>query len=80
LTARRNEEQYENPHFFNAEEKTFRLHFPLLLALAGGLSAQSPTPAFDLVITDGRIIDGTGSPWYSGDLGIRDGKVVAITL
>jgi dihydroorotase/N-acyl-D-amino-acid deacylase len=33
---------------------------------------------FDIVITNGHIIDGTGSPWYSGDLGIRDGKVTAI--
>ena len=37
------------------------------------LMAQSPA-AFDLVITNGHIIDGTGSPWYSGDVGIRDGK------
>ena len=29
-------------------------------------------PHFDLVITNGHIIDGTGSPWYSGDLGIRE--------
>ena len=79
LTARRNEEQYGNPHFFNAQEKLF-VCFRLLLALAWALSAQAPTPAFDLVITDGHIIDGTGSPWYSGDLGIRDAKVVAITL
>jgi N-acyl-D-amino-acid deacylase len=34
--------------------------------------------SFDIVITNGHIIDGTGSPWYSGDLGIRDGKVAAI--
>jgi len=40
------------------------------------LLAQTPT--FDLVITHGHIIDGTGSPWYSGDLGIRDGKIAAI--
>jgi len=35
-------------------------------------------PQFDLVITNGHIIDGTGSPWYSGDLGIREGRIVAI--
>jgi N-acyl-D-amino-acid deacylase len=35
-------------------------------------------PGFDVVVTNGHIIDGTGSPWYSGDLGIRDGKVAAI--
>jgi N-acyl-D-amino-acid deacylase len=33
---------------------------------------------FDLVITNGHIIDGTGSPWYSGDVGIRDGRIAAI--
>ena len=31
--------------------------------------------AFDIVIANGHIIDGTGSPWYSGDVGIRDGRV-----
>jgi N-acyl-D-amino-acid deacylase len=40
-------------------------------------SAQSQAP-YDVVITNGHIIDGTGSPWYSGDLGIRDGRVAAI--
>src|SRR5215469_7506621 len=33
---------------------------------------------FDIVITSGRIIDGTGSPWFSGDVGIRGGKIAAI--
>jgi N-acyl-D-amino-acid deacylase len=49
----------------------------LLFASVPLLPAQS-APAFDLVITNGHIIDGAGSPWYSGDVGIRDGKVVAI--
>jgi N-acyl-D-amino-acid deacylase len=41
--------------------------------------AQEKSPApFDIVITNGRIIDGTGSPWYSGDIGIRDGRIAAI--
>ncbi len=42
------------------------------------LAAVPVAPAFDLVIINGHIIDGTGSPWYSGDVGIRDGRVVAI--
>jgi dihydroorotase/N-acyl-D-amino-acid deacylase len=33
---------------------------------------------FDLIIANGHIIDGTGSPWYSADLGIRDGHIAAI--
>src|SRR6202047_1061154 len=40
--------------------------------------AQVPNVAFDLVITNGHIIDGSGSPWYSGDIGIRGGKIAAI--
>src|SRR5258708_29213561 len=40
--------------------------------------AQAPNPAFDLVITNGHIIDGSGSPWYSGDIGIRGGKIANI--
>ncbi|MGA7928486.1 MAG: D-aminoacylase [Candidatus Sulfotelmatobacter sp.] len=51
----------------------------LLFVFASALQLMTQTPAgFDLVITNGHIIDGTGSPWYSGDVGIRDGKVAAI--
>lgn len=48
----------------------------LLLPLAAAL-AQQP---YDLVIRNGHIIDGTGSPWYSGDIGIRAGRIAAIGL
>jgi len=47
------------------------------ILLVFSVSAQTP-PAFDLVIINGHIIDGTGSPWYSGDVGIRDGRIAAI--
>ena len=60
--------------------KLHKLNFALavtLLAVTLPASAQS-TSTFDLVITNGHIIDGTGSPWYSGDIGIRDGKIAAI--
>jgi len=49
-----------------------------LLTIIPPSRAQAPIPAFDLVITNGHIIDGTGSPWYSGDVGIRGGKIAAI--
>jgi N-acyl-D-amino-acid deacylase len=39
---------------------------------------QSNPATFDIVITNGHIVDGTGSPWYSGDIGIRSGRIVAI--
>jgi len=40
--------------------------------------ANAQSPPFDIVITNGRIIDGTGSPWFSGDIGIRGGKIAEI--
>src|SRR5262249_7314160 len=49
----------------------------VLIAAANVLLAE-PSPAFDIVIINGHIIDGTGSPWYSGDIGIRNGKITAI--
>jgi N-acyl-D-amino-acid deacylase len=39
---------------------------------------QSESPEFDLVIRNGHIIDGTGSPWYSGDIGVRKGRIARI--
>jgi N-acyl-D-amino-acid deacylase len=55
----------------------FLLAMIVCLLATVSLSAPPPPP-FDLVITNGHIIDGTGSPWYSGDLGIRDGRIAAI--
>ena len=33
---------------------------------------------YDLVIRNGRIVDGTGAPWYRADVAIRDGRIAAI--
>jgi N-acyl-D-amino-acid deacylase len=33
---------------------------------------------FELVIRNGHIIDGTGSPWYAGDIGVRNGRIAEI--
>src|SRR5260370_24142429 len=54
-----------------------RLILVIALITAWPLRGQTP-PAFDLVIINGHIIAGTGSPWHSGDVGIRDGKIAAI--
>ena len=32
----------------------------------------------DLVIRNGRVVDGTGLPLFAADVGIRDGKIVAV--
>ena len=50
----------------------------MLLSLLTLSRAAAQSAPFDIVITNGRIIDGTGSPWYSGDIGVRAGKIAAI--
>ncbi len=62
----------------------------LIACVAGVLSAcqSTPTPApaaapavaadFDVLITGGRIVDGTGAPWYLGDVGITGDRITAI--
>jgi N-acyl-D-amino-acid deacylase len=32
----------------------------------------------DLIITGGRVVDGTGNPWFLADIGIRDGRIVEV--
>ena len=49
----------------------------ILAALLSSPAIAQSTP-FDIVILDGHIIDGTGSPWYSADVGIREGHIAAI--
>src|SRR4051794_3689015 len=48
-----------------------------LMACIAGAQAQ-PGAAFDLVIRNGRIVDGTGSPWYRGDVAIRGDTIARI--
>jgi N-acyl-D-amino-acid deacylase len=55
----------------------------LMLAGSGTIEIQSfaqdvASKPFDVVIVNGHIIDGTGSPWYSGQVGIRAGRIAAI--
>jgi N-acyl-D-amino-acid deacylase len=53
----------------------------LAQSAAGPQSAiGAATEPFDIVITNGHIIDGTGSPWYSGQIGIRHGRIAAIGI
>lgn len=41
-------------------------------------ATRATNAAFDVIISNGHVIDGTGSPWYAADVGIRDGKIAAI--
>ena len=49
----------------------------VVLAAPIFLKSQSPAP-FDVLIRNGHILDGTGSPWYAADIGIRGDRIAAI--
>ncbi|MEQ8364665.1 MAG: D-aminoacylase [Cyclobacteriaceae bacterium] len=50
----------------------------LLLLSFLSVAWLSEAQTYDLLIKNGRIVDGTGSPWYTGDVAIKDDKIVAI--
>ena len=52
----------------------------MLFSLLGPtcMSASAAATSVDIVVSDARIIDGTGSPWFYGDVAISDGRIVAV--
>ena len=53
--------------------------FILLIAIAAGCAAKEPPPpAFDLVIRNGSVLDGSGRDAVAADVGIKGGKIVKI--
>jgi N-acyl-D-amino-acid deacylase len=49
-----------------------------LFLIAAAIPCQAQTAGVDLLIKNARIVDGTGSPWYRGDVAIRGDTIVAI--
>ena len=53
----------------------------LTVSVVAGCLVATPRaqrPRFDVLITNGRIVDGTGAPWYRGDVGIVGVRIAAI--
>ena len=54
----------------------------LLFAAALGFppvaTAAAQEPAFDILLRGGRVLDGTGNPWFRADVGIRDGRIARV--
>jgi N-acyl-D-amino-acid deacylase len=59
-----------------------RLAVGLVLSLgSGALLAPAPPVAaqkYDLVLRNGRVVDGTGSPWFRADVAVRGDTIVAV--
>jgi N-acyl-D-aspartate/D-glutamate deacylase len=49
---------------------------PVALAALAAPAAQAPP--FDLLIRNGRVLDGTGNPWYRADIGITGDRITAM--
>jgi dihydroorotase/N-acyl-D-amino-acid deacylase len=52
-----------------------------LLALAAPAIFLALAPAdapYDLLLTRGRVVDGTSAPWFVADVGVRNGRIVAV--
>lgn len=46
--------------------------------LAGALALTGRTDPYELVIQNGRVLDGTGTPWYYADVAVSGGRIVAM--
>jgi N-acyl-D-amino-acid deacylase len=55
-----------------------RIAAAALLVAAAPLGAQQPAPEHDVVIRNGRVLDGAGNPWIVADVAIRGGRFVQI--
>lgn len=66
----------------------FARMLPLLVGLLYGAGSPAPVAqsaltatagqAFDVIIRGGRVLDGTGNPWFVADIGIRDDRIAAV--
>ncbi len=54
------------------------LFLPLILVTLLACGIACAEPAFDIVIKGGKIVDGSGAPWYVADVGINDGMIIQI--
>src|ERR1700733_836781 len=49
----------------------------LFRCIAAAAVAQ-PAPVYDVVIRNGRLLDGSGNPWVKADVAIKDGRFVKV--
>lgn len=61
---------------------TYRLVLVGLLLLLPyevfGQGVAGDAPPYDIILRGGHILDGTGNPWFRGDVAIRDGRIANI--
>jgi N-acyl-D-aspartate/D-glutamate deacylase len=48
----------------------------VLLLLA--LPARAEEADYDLLVRGGKVVDGSGNPWFLGDVAVREGRIAAV--
>lgn len=60
----------------------FLLIIVLMLVAAADVrvvrSNEASSPQYDLVLTNARVVDGSGNPWFRADVAIREGRIARI--
>lgn len=51
----------------------------LFIALLIFFTGSAPAPDYDVIIRNGKIIDGTGNSWFYGDIAVKNGRIVKIS-
>jgi N-acyl-D-aspartate/D-glutamate deacylase len=52
--------------------------FALYILALAAVPASAAEPQYDLVIRNGEVVDGTGNPWFHGDVAVRGDRIVAV--
>src|SRR5438046_10318493 len=55
-----------------------RIGTVLLSLFAVLLPSPQADSRFELIFAGGRVVDGTGAPWFIADVGVRDGRIAAV--
>jgi dihydroorotase/N-acyl-D-amino-acid deacylase len=50
----------------------------ILAAVTLSAAPAAQAPSFDVIIANGRVVDGTGAPWFKADVGITGDRITAI--
>ena len=51
---------------------------PVAAGAAPLLAQDAGQGGFDILLRGGRVLDGTGNPWFRADVGLRDGRIAAV--
>src|SRR5690349_13700672 len=75
----------DDSNHFSADRVDTQEMKRLLIGISLAVSAcnpavrTAPTPeAYDLLITNARVVDGTGNPWYRGSVATRGDRIVYV--